>query len=63
MIMSVAGAALLLVDLRRTPNNAFLSDTTEVSAAKEPIEKNITAWNQVSSEGMKKIISLLIKSR
>jgi len=27
MMMSVAGAALLSVDLQRTPNNAFISDT------------------------------------
>ena len=47
MMMSVAGAALLSVGLSQTPNNAFSSGVTEVSAAKRTKKAKTVGANSV----------------
>ena len=47
MMMSVAGAALLSVGLNQTPNNAFSSGVTEVSAAKKTKKAKTVGANSV----------------
>ena len=47
MMMSVAGAALLSVGLNQTPNNAYSSGVTEVSAAKKTKKAKTVGANSV----------------
>ena len=47
MIMSVAGAALVSVGLNQSPNNAFNSGVTEVSAAKKTKKAKTVGANSV----------------
>ena len=47
MMMSVAGAALVSVGLNQTPNNAFSSGVTEVSAAKKTKKAKTVGANSV----------------
>ena len=57
MIMSVAGAALVSVGLNQSPNNAFNSSVTEVSAAKKTKKvKTIGANSAVYQKKGKKIV-------
>ena len=57
MIMSVAGAALLSVGLNQSPNNAFNSGVTEVSAAKKTKKvKTVGANSVVYQKKAKKMV-------
>ena len=57
MIMSVAGAALVSVGLNQSPNNAFNSSVTEVSAAKKTKKaKTVGANSAVYQKKGKKMV-------
>ena len=57
MIMSVAGAALVSVGLNQSPNNAFNSGVTEVSAAKKTKKvKTVGANSAVYQKKGKKMV-------
>lgn len=57
MMMSVAGAALVSVGLNQSPNNAFNSGVTEVSAAKKTKKaKTVGANSAVYQKKGKKMV-------